>query len=82
VVLHPEKNVTAADLAGYNHNDTGENSGNMYDLDYENARNAFEKKYFESLLSRAGGDLNQAIDFSGVHRATIYRKIKDLDIKI
>jgi DNA-binding NtrC family response regulator len=82
VVLHPEKNVTAADLAGYNHNETGENSGNMYDLDYENARNAFEKKYFESLISRAGGDLNQAIELSGVHRATIYRKIKDLDIKI
>ena len=82
VVLHPEKNVTAADLTLYNHNDTSESSGNLYDLDYENARNAFEKKYFESLLSRAGGDLNHAIEFSGVHRATIYRKIKDLDIKI
>ncbi len=82
VVLHPDKNVTAADLTGYNHNDTGENSGNLYELDYDKARNAFEKKYFESLLSRAGGDLNQAIEFSGVHRATIYRKIKDLDIKI
>jgi two-component system nitrogen regulation response regulator NtrX len=82
VVLHPEKSVTAADLTRYNHNATGENSGNLYELDYEKARNAFEKKYFEGLLSRSGGDLNQAIEFSGVHRATIYRKIKDLDIKI
>jgi DNA-binding NtrC family response regulator len=82
VVLHPEKTVTAADLTNYNHNVADDGSGNMFALDYENARNAFEKKYFESLLSRTGGDLNQAIEISGVHRATIYRKIKDLEIKV
>jgi two-component system nitrogen regulation response regulator NtrX len=80
VVLHPEKTVNAADLTEYSHNSRAH--GDFYDLDYENARNAFDKKYFESVLSRTGGDLRQAIEFSGVHRATIYRKIKDLGIKV
>jgi len=82
VVLHPEKLVTAADMEKYNHNDTGDTVGYFYDYDYERARNVFEKKYFENLIARAGGDFSLAVDYSGVHRATIYRKIKTLDIKV
>jgi two-component system nitrogen regulation response regulator NtrX len=82
VVLHPEKLVTAVDMDRYNHNDTGETGGNFYDYEYERARNVFEKTYFENLIARAGGDFNLAVDYSGVHRATIYRKIKALDIKV
>lgn len=82
VVLHPERLVTALDVDKYNHNDTDDPVGNFYDFYYERARKSFEKKYFENLLARAGGDFNLAVDYSGVHRATIYRKIKMLGIKV
>ncbi|GAB4272088.1 MAG: sigma-54 dependent transcriptional regulator [Candidatus Rifleibacteriota bacterium] len=41
----------------------------------------FEKKYFESLLEKAGGNMSEAARIAGMHRKNLYTKLKELDIK-
>jgi len=80
--LHSGKEVTLADLQALGPKGSTRESDNLFEEEYEQAKSKFEKRYFEKLIARCGGDLNQAVENSGVHRATIYRKLKDLNIKI
>jgi two-component system response regulator PilR (NtrC family) len=82
VALHSGKQVSLENLTAYGSNNSLTASEKLFECDYENAKNSFEKKYFEKLIARCGGDLHQAVEQSGVHRATIYRKLKELNIKI
>jgi len=46
------------------------------ELDYQKARDAFERAYFSRLVEAAGGDLRRASELSGLDLSTLYRKKK------
>ena len=42
---------------------------------YRNARDAWEKRYFQDLLAEAGGSVAKAAELAGLHRSTLYEKL-------
>ena len=42
---------------------------------YRNARDAWERRYFEELLKEAGGSVGKAAELAGLHRSTLYEKL-------
>lgn len=56
-------------------------SGFSFDLPLREARDAFERLYFEHHLSKAEGNMSRIADTVGLERTHLYRKLKQLDIK-
>jgi len=81
VCLHQKKKVQTSDLSKYFDKDDFQKSENCINSVYKEAKNKFEKKYFEDLIAISGGDLNLAAKYSQIHVATIYRKINLLGVK-
>lgn len=81
IALHPKDLVTAADLIRYGEDHASSKELDLFQTSYEKAKRNFEKTYFEKLIARMDGDLNLAAESSGIHLATIYRKIKSLGLK-
>lgn len=48
---------------------------------YEDARREFDKRFLTAVINKADGNLCKAADTLGVHRNTLTRKIKELEIK-
>ncbi len=48
---------------------------------YDEARQAFEKRYVERALQEADGSVSGAADVMGVHRNTVTRKMAEYRIK-
>lgn len=48
---------------------------------YDDARRAFEKRYFERALQEAEGSIGGAAEILGVHRNTVTRKVAEYKIK-
>ena len=46
------------------------------------ARDAFERLYFEHHMSREGGNMSRVADTVGLERTHLYRKLKQLGIKL
>jgi len=42
---------------------------------YRQARDSWEKRYFQELLDEAGGSVSKAADLAGLHRSTLYEKL-------
>ena len=82
IALHSGKKVSAGDLTVFAPGAQIKERESFYDDEYGVAQQHFDKKYFDQLIARCRGDLNLAAKQSGVHRATIYRKLKELDIKV
>ena len=80
VALHSKDNVTASDLVRYDQECLTSENDIQFNVEYEEAKKNFEKKYFEQMIMRANKDLLQVSKQSGVHLGTIYRKIKSLGI--
>jgi len=59
-------------------------SGLPLDLDQplREARDAFEKIYFEHHIAKASGNMSRVADAVGLERTHLYRKLKQLDIKV
>ncbi len=51
------------------------------DMPLREAREAFEKVYFENLLSRESFNMSKIADRAGLERTHLYRKLKQLEIK-
>jgi len=81
IALHPKDLVTAADLRRYSEDHADSAELDLFQTRYERAKRNFDKTYFEKLIARTDGDLNLAAEASGIHLATIYRKIKSLGLK-
>ncbi|MBU2547518.1 MAG: sigma-54 dependent transcriptional regulator [Proteobacteria bacterium] len=81
VALHSEERVTRESIALYGENPIKPAGDALLEGEYDQARQGFEKAYFENLMRHAGGDPNLAAELSGVHLATIYRKLKALGVK-
>ena len=54
----------------------------LFDLPLREARDAFEKLYFEHHLRREGGNMTKLAERSGLERTHLYRKLKQLDVKL
>ncbi len=54
--------------------------GIAFDLPLRQAREQFERSYFEHLLREYGGNVNQTAQHAGVERTHLYRKLRSLGI--
>jgi DNA-binding NtrC family response regulator len=52
------------------------------DRPYREAREAFERAYFENLLAREHGSMSRVADRSGLERTHLYRKLKALGLPV
>src|SRR5438046_7301735 len=52
------------------------------DRPYREAREAFERVYFENLLARAHGSMSRVAERSGLERTHLYRKLKALGLPV
>jgi DNA-binding NtrC family response regulator len=62
----------------------GPQAEQSFDLDrpLREARDAFEKCYFEFHLSREGGSMTRVADKTGLERTHLYRKLKQLGVDL
>lgn len=51
------------------------------DVPIREARDAFERMYFEHLIQQEGGSMTRVADKSGLERTHLYRKLKQLNIR-
>ena len=49
---------------------------------YREAREAFERVYFENLLSAESGSMSRVAERSGLERTHLYRKLKALGLPV
>jgi len=54
----------------------------LFEQPLRDARDAFEKLYFEHLLRLEGGNMTRVADRSGLERTHLYRKLKQLGVEI
>ncbi len=52
------------------------------DRPYREAREAFERLYFENLLARENGSMSKVAERSGLERTHLYRKLKALGLSV
>jgi DNA-binding NtrC family response regulator len=52
------------------------------DLPLRDARDAFERVYFEHHIAREGGNISRVADAVGLERTHLYRKLKQLGIRL
>jgi DNA-binding NtrC family response regulator len=52
------------------------------DRPYREAREAFERVYFENLLAVASGSMSRVAEKSGLERTHLYRKLKALGLPV
>lgn len=52
-----------------------------FDLPLREARDAFERKYFEHHLMREGGSMTRVAEKTGLERTHLYRKLKQLGVE-
>ena len=64
--------------------DLGPQAEQSFDLDrpLREARDAFEKSYFEFHLAKEGGSMTRVAEKTGLERTHLYRKLKQLGIKL
>jgi DNA-binding NtrC family response regulator len=49
---------------------------------FREAREEFERSYLRAVLDAAGGNVTEAAERAGLHRATLYEKLSRLGIKV
>jgi two-component system nitrogen regulation response regulator NtrX len=54
----------------------------LFEQPLREARDAFEKLYFEHHLRREGGNMTKLAERSGLERTHLYRKLKQLDVRL
>lgn len=57
-------------------------AGISLDLPLREARDIFEKQYFEHHIEKAAGNMSRVADAVGLERTHLYRKLKQLEIKL
>jgi DNA-binding NtrC family response regulator len=82
-----DEQITAEDVARVMPTDTGVSPAShsllpLFDQPLREARDAFEKMYFEHHLRLEGGNMTKLADRSGLERTHLYRKLKQLDVKL
>jgi DNA-binding NtrC family response regulator len=80
----PAGGVTSSQVGSGNGHDTALQVSQSFDLDQplRDARDAFEKAYFEFHLSNEGGSMTRVADKTGLERTHLYRKLKQLGVDL
>lgn len=78
--------ISAADvkrvLSQFEQVNTVESANNFsFDLPLREARDMFERLYFEHHIEKASGNMSRIADTVGLERTHLYRKLKQLDVK-
>ena len=61
---------------------SSENLGFTLDLPLREARDIFERHYFERLIVQADGNMTRVAEYAGVERTHLYRKLKQLGVEL
>lgn len=61
---------------------TGVTAGIRLDIPLREARDLFEKAYFEQLIERENGNMTRVAEYAGLERTHLYRKLKLLGIRL
>jgi two-component system nitrogen regulation response regulator NtrX len=69
------------DAAAANQTVAPEITARFFDLPLREAREAFERIYFEQLLGREQSNMSRVADKAGLERTHLYRKLKQLNIR-
>ena len=71
-------------MPGSNGQPEGPRSEQSFDLDrpLREARDAFEKSYFEFHLAKEGGSMTRVAEKTGLERTHLYRKLKQLGVDL
>ena len=80
-----EEEISAADVervSAQYHPATDTQVALPLELPLREAREAFERAYFEQLLTREGGSIARVAEKSGLERTHLYRKLKALGITV
>ncbi len=78
---HSQVDAEEVDAALWNtQRSTSPAVGIAFDLPLRQAREQFERTYFEHLLREHGGNVNQTAQHAGVERTHLYRKLRALQI--
>jgi DNA-binding NtrC family response regulator len=80
----PAGGAASSQLGAGNGHDTALQVSQSFDLDQplRDARDAFEKAYFEFHLSNEGGSMTRVADKTGLERTHLYRKLKQLGVDL
>jgi DNA-binding NtrC family response regulator len=80
----PASGAASSQLGAGNGHDTALQVSQSFDLDQplRDARDAFEKAYFEFHLSNEGGSMTRVADKTGLERTHLYRKLKQLGVDL
>jgi DNA-binding NtrC family response regulator len=80
VAAVPNAAVTAAVTEAH----SGPQESQMFDLDrpLRDARDAFEKAYFEFHLTHESGSMTRVAEKTGLERTHLYRKLKQLGVDL
>jgi len=80
----PAGGAASSQLGASNGHDTALQVSQSFDLDQplRDARDAFEKAYFEFHLSNEGGSMTRVADKTGLERTHLYRKLKQLGVDL
>ncbi len=60
----------------------GQSSTISFDIPLRDARDAFERAYFEYHLSRENGSMTRVAEKTGLERTHLYRKLKQLGVEL
>jgi DNA-binding NtrC family response regulator len=76
---HPNMVMPMASLV-----DSGPQAHQVFDLDrpLRDARDSFEKAYFEFHLAKEGGSMTRVAEKTGLERTHLYRKLKQLGVDL
>jgi DNA-binding NtrC family response regulator len=79
--LHPHNHLSLAPSSPLHDGPRAEQS---FDLDrpLREARDAFEKSYFEFHLAKEGGSMTRVAEKTGLERTHLYRKLKQLGVDL
>jgi DNA-binding NtrC family response regulator len=80
----PAGSAASSQLGASNGLDTALQVSQSFDLDQplRDARDAFEKAYFEFHLTNEGGSMTRVADKTGLERTHLYRKLKQLGVDL
>ena len=79
--VQSSQSAIAPRMGGVTPNGEGHGFSLSFDLPLREARDAFERMYFEHHLGREGGSMTRVAEKTGLERTHLYRKLKQLGVE-
>jgi DNA-binding NtrC family response regulator len=75
-------NASTDAAGGAAQNQSGQTASISFDIPLRDARDAFERAYFEYHLARENGSMTRVAEKTGLERTHLYRKLKQLGVDL